>query len=174
MKLEYRLDFSKFWQFLIFPVLKLTSIIIIFTYLSINWFKVESENIVKVVLITWCGVFIIHILPILIMSTYHYLKSKGVIFRYDSTANEYHFSKGGIKHKFTFNDILKVVKTVSPPKYDRRADFGGFGHFFYYGVYLLDGTVLPISCFIINDEKAFKKDVVELKMKMFPIPSIRK
>ena len=167
---QYRLNFARYWEFLLFPILKLIVVMLIFTYLSISWFNIESNSISKVVFVTWCWLFLSHILPILIMSIYHYSKSKGVIFKYDSSKSQYQFNKGDIMHKFTVNDISRIVKTVSPPRYDKRADFLGFGYFFYFEVYLLDGTILPISCFILNDEKVFRKGEIELKKKMFPIP----
>lgn len=70
---------------------------------------------------------------------------------------------------FRLDEIDKVIKVVSPPKYDKRIDILGFGYFFYWKIKLANGRTISISCMLL-DVDDFLGKVVTLEKQLFPMP----
>ncbi|MDN5213344.1 hypothetical protein QQ020_14840 [Fulvivirgaceae bacterium BMA12] len=172
MTLKYKLGAVQLRQFLVLPLTKLIGVVVVFTFLATYWFGVRAQDMIVVVAITWVWVGLIHILPLLILAAYHYRRSKNSFFNLDSISGEYTFNNGIIELKFKLEEIERVVKVVSPPKYDKRMDFLGVGYFYYWKIILNDCKILPISCMLVNEDTIFDGRKIEFEKRMFPIPPL--
>lgn len=169
MTIEYTLGRRQFRKYIFLPLMKLVAVIVIFTVLSAVWLRVSREDMVMVISLTWSYVGLIHLVPLLVMGIRHSQLSKGAYFSVDATNNQYRYRERDIDLSFNLGEIDKVVKVVSPPKYDKRIDLLGFGYFFYWKVILLDGRTLSISCMLL-DTHDFLGKKESLEKRMFPIP----
>ncbi|MCE7991995.1 MAG: hypothetical protein HEP71_08445 [Roseivirga sp.] len=156
-------------KYLWYPLGKLITVISVFTMLGINWFNVNSDDLLLVVGGTWLWVGLIHLLPLIVLSVCHQKISTGASFTINALNKEYRYKKEGIDLSFNSSQIKEVIKIVSPPKYDDRMDLLGFGHFYYWKLILVDGTILSLSCMLLDSEE-FAGHEIRKEKQMFPIP----
>lgn len=156
-------------RFLYLPLTKLIGGMIVFTSLSIFWFNVKTENLALVIGLTWAWVSLVHIFPLLVLAFNHYNKCKNVILIFDQNLQTFLYRNNKIELEFNFVDIARVEKVVSPPKYHDRVDLLGFGYFFYWMIHLKSGAIIPLSCMLINEDKIFDRNGIELVKRIFPI-----
>ncbi|KYG74369.1 hypothetical protein EV198_1172 [Roseivirga ehrenbergii] len=169
MIINYRLSDSQRKKYFILPLAKLLTAIVVFTLIAMYWFNTDAENLPFIVGITWSWVGLIHVLPLLILAAHHLKVSKGVSFVIDTTNWEYRYKKADFDLTFKASHIKRVVKVMSPPKYDGRRDFLGFGYFYYWEVTLVDETLLSLSCMLLDSDE-FLGYENERKKQLFPIP----
>lgn len=169
MIVNYRLSNSQRKKYFILPLAKLLTAIVVFTLIAMYWFNTDAKDLPFIVGITWSWVGLIHVLPLLILAIRHLKASKGVSFVIDTANWEYQYKECDFDLTFNTSQIKRVVKVMSPPKYDRRRDFLGFGYFYYWEVTLVDETLLSLSCMLLDSDK-FLGFENERKKQMFPIP----
>ncbi|WP_339606214.1 hypothetical protein [uncultured Roseivirga sp.] len=169
MIVNYSLSDFKRKKYFILPLAKLLTTIVVFTLIAIYWFNTDAENLPFIVGITWSWVGLIHVLPLLILAACHLKASKGVSFVIDTTNWEYQYKECDFDLTFNTSQIKRVVKVMSPPKYDGRRDFLGFGYFYYWEVTLVDETLLSLSCMLLDSDEFFGYEN-ERRKQMFPIP----
>lgn len=169
MVLEYSLTGSRRRKYILFPVMKLLIVIVIATILGVLWFDIRNEQLLMVVGLAWAWVFLIHLLPLLIMVIRHNQLSSGSCFVLDTRNTTYHYWWKDKSLSFRLAEVDKVIKVVSPPKYDRRIDILGFGYFYYWSIVLMDGRTLSISCMLL-DVDVFPEKMMSQEKRLFPIP----
>jgi len=166
---EYRSGKSQLRKYIFFPLLKLLAVILVTTIISLILFRVSREHVLRVVALTWSWVGLIHLMPLLIMGIRHRKLSKRAYFSINTASNQCQYREKDMEFYFSLNEIDKVVKVVSPPKYDKRMDILGFGYFFYWKIIFLDGRTLFISCMLLDVDNFFEKKESQEKQ-LFPIP----
>ena len=82
---------------------------------------------------------------------------------------KYHYRGKEKPLSFGLAEIDKVIKVVSPPKYDKWIDILGFGYFYYWSIVLIDGRTLSISC-ILLDVDIFPEQMISQEKRLFPVP----
>ena len=169
MILEYTLGPRQYRKYLLFPSLKQVAIIAAGSFVGVIWFG-TGGHLLFVLGITWAWFFLLRLLPLLIIGIRHSQLSKGAYFSIDTDNNTCQYKEKGISLSFRLTEIDKVTIVVSPPKYDVRADFPGFGHFFYWKIILVDGRALSISCMLLDLEYFPGKEIGREK-RVFPVPS---
>jgi hypothetical protein len=169
MIVEYTLGSKQRHKYIILPVMKLSGVIVVATIAGIAWLHIEREQVLLVIALTWAWVFFLHLLPLLILGIRHTHLSKDSYFAIDTVNDTYQYNEKGISLSFSLTDIDEVVKVVSPPKYDKRVDILGFGHFYYWQFKLVDGRVLSISCLVFDVEDFSRKGITQEK-RLFPVP----
>lgn len=169
MILEYTLSGRQRRKYVFFPFIKLFVTIIIFTIIGVVWFDFNTEEAPMVIGLAWLCIFLIHVLPMLIMAIRHTQFSNDSYFAIDTVNKTYQYKEMDRSLSFRVTEIDKVIKVVSPPKYDKRWDIMGFGYFFYWKIILVDGRILSISCMLLDAEDFSGKEVIQEK-RMFPIP----
>ncbi len=169
MIMEYSLSHPQRKKYLWYPLGKLVAVIVVFTMLGINWFNVNSDDLFLVVGGTWLWAGLMHLLPLIVLAVRHQKISKGASFTIDAMNKEYRYKKENVDLSFNSNQIKEVIMVLSPPKYDDRMDFLGFGHFYYWKLVLADGTILPLSCMLLDSEE-FTGHEVKKEKRLFPIP----
>lgn len=152
------------------PLVKLSTVILIATIFGAIWFGVKKEQVLMVVGLTWGWVFFMHLLPLLIIGAQHRRLSKDMCFVIDTVNNTYQLKSKDRSLSFQLSEIDELVKVVSPPKYDKRLDVLGFGHFFYWKISLVDGQTLSISCLVLDVED-FPGRKANKEKRLFPIPN---
>lgn len=170
MIIEYKLRTNQYKKYVFKPLLKLISVVLIFTFLSVFIFDVAKEDLFFVIGLTWCWVFLIHLLPLLILVISHVILSKDALFVVDTTSRIYRYEEGSKQLLFNSEEIKQIIKVVSPPKYDGRLDILGFGYFYYWKVILADGTILSLSCMLL-DTKEFFGHAIQHEKELFPLPN---
>lgn len=170
MILEYKFGSRQFWKYILTPFLKLLTVILIATIFGAMWFGVREQQVLMVVGLTWAWFFFIHLLPLLIIGAQHMRLSKDMCFIIDTINNRYQFKSKDRSLSFQLSEIDELVKVVSPPKYDKRIDVLGFGHFFYWKISLADGQTLAISCLVLDVED-FSGRKANKEKRLFPIPN---
>jgi hypothetical protein len=171
MELKYGLGRSQLRKYILFPLLKLLTIFIAGASIGVVWFEVERQNLLVVIGFTWAWFFLMHVLPLSILAIRHTQLSNGAYFSIDTANQRYQYNKNDISISFQLNEIEKVVKVVSPPAYDKRADILGFGYFFYWKVVLTDGRSLLLSG-ILLDVVDFPGKEFSQEKRMFPVPAV--
>lgn len=169
MILEYRSGYIQYKKYIFLPLMKLSAVIIIATIVLLVWFDISRENMLVVVALTWSWIGLIHLMPLLIMGIRHSRSSKGAYLCINTANNQCQYKEKNIDFSFGLDEIDKVIKVVSPPKYDSRMDFLGFGYFFYWKFMFVDGRVLSISCMVL-DVDDFLGDRGSKEKQLFPIP----
>jgi hypothetical protein len=169
MILEYKLSYNQRRKYIFLPLLKLLAAIVIVTIVGVLWFDIKTEQLQMIIGFTWSWVFLIHLLPLLIIGVRHNQLSKDSSFTIDTIGNTYHYKEKDISLSFRLNEIDKVIKIVSPPKYEKRMDILGFGYFFYWKIILEDGRTLSISCMLLDADDFLGKEATQEK-RLFPIP----
>lgn len=166
--LEFEMGRSQLQKYFYMPLLKVVSAIVLGVMVSLIWFDLPKNNLLEIVFFTLIFVGFIHFFPFLLIALKHIKNSKGKRFVIDSLHGEYHNSSGK-KISFELDQIDKVIKVVSPPKFDGRLDFLGFGNFFYWEVILKNRMSFILSCMIVDRDDFFGRDV-ELRKKTFVLP----
>lgn len=169
MILNYRLSNIQRRKYIFLPLIKLSAVIVIGTVVGVLWFDIRKEQLQMVVGVTWAWIFLMHLLPILIMGVRHSQLCRDSSFAIDTVNNTYHYEKNNVSLTFRLNEIDKLIKVVSPPKYDNRLDIMGFGYFFYWKIRLSNGKALSISCMLLDIDDFFGKEAI-LEKQLFPIP----
>jgi len=166
---EYKLSNIQLKKYIFLPLIKLVAVIVIATVLAVVWFDIRIERLHFVVGFTWAWAFLMHLLPLLIMGCRHCQLSRDSSFAIDTINNFYYYHAKDKSLTFRLGEIDKVIKVVSPPKYDKRMDFMGFSYFFYWKIKLLSGKTLSISCMLLDIDEFLGKDAI-LEKRLFPIP----
>jgi hypothetical protein len=169
MIIEYRLRNDQVRKYLIWPLIKLIGVIVLFTALSTYWFEVDKQNVFFVIIVTGLWVGLIHLLPLLVLAIKHIKLSKNSCLLVNNVTGDFEFQENEFKSTFKCSNIKNVIKVVSPPKYDDRMDFVGWGYFFYWKVILVDGTIILLSCMLLDSEEFFGRKY-EREKQMFPVP----
>ena len=169
MTLEYKLRDVQRRKYIFVPLLKLVAIVAVGSIISVTAFGIRKDEIQTVIGWTLVWIFFMHFLPLLIMAIRHNQLSKDASFAFDSSTNTYQYKGKDISLSFALAEIDKVVKVVSPPKYDERMDFLGFGYFYYWKIVLVDGRTLSMSCMLLDVDSFPGRDLSKEK-KIFPIP----
>uniref|UniRef100_UPI0040473F82 hypothetical protein n=1 Tax=Roseivirga sp. TaxID=1964215 RepID=UPI0040473F82 len=169
MIIEYRLRNDQVRKYLIWPLIKLIGVIVLITALSIYWFEVDKQNVFFVIMTTWLWVGLVHILPLLVLAIKHIKMSKNSCLWVNNATGDFEYQENEFKSKFNWSTIENVIKIVSPPKYDDRMDFIGWGYFFCWKVILVDGTIIFLSCMLLDSEEFFGQKY-EREKQMFPVP----
>lgn len=167
--LEYRLSGRQRWKYIFFPVIKLCTIIVVATIVGVAWLRIGQEQLLIVIGLAWCWVFLIHLLPLLIIANRHNHLSSGAYFVIDTVNKTYQYRDNYTSLYFPICEIEKVIKVVSPPKFDERIDILGFGYFYYWKIVLADGRTLSLSCMLL-DVDDFSGKEVSLEKQLFPVP----
>ncbi len=168
MSPKYRYTNKQFKKYLLIPVLKLLAVVSVALVVGVIGFKVQPANVGFVVLLTLGWIFFIHFLPILVLGIIHYQHSKNQMFRKDLVSNTYYYQDHIRTLSFQRNEIDQVIKVVSPPAYDNRLDLIGFGYFYAWKIILLDGTVLSLSCMVLDRDDFFDVPYTR-KKRLFPV-----
>jgi hypothetical protein len=169
MILEYRFSSRQRKKYIFLPLVKQLTVIVIATIIGVVWFSVVKEQLLVVIGLTWAWIFLMHILPILIMAIRHSQLSRHSYFAIDTVNSTYHYHEKDLSVSFRLTEIDKVIKVVSPPKYDKRIDFLGFGYFFYWKIMLVDSRTLSISCMLLDVDDFPGKEITQEK-RVFPVP----
>jgi hypothetical protein len=169
MILEYKLSNSQRRKYIFLPLMKLLAVIVIATIVGVRWFDIRTGPLQMVIGLTWSWVFLMHLLPLMILVVRHHQLSSGSSFAIDTSNNTYHYKGKDVSLSFRLNEIDKVIKVVSPPKYDKRMDILGFGYFFYWKIRLADSRTLAISCMLLDADDFSGKEATQEK-RLFPIP----
>ena len=169
MVVEYRFSDSQRRKYIFRPVIRILLVIAIATVVGVLWFDIRSQRLWTVIGFTWCWIFFVHFLPLLVMAFCHSWLSRGTSFAIDTVNNTYHYMENNISLSFRLNEIDKVIKVVSPPKFDKRIDILGFGYFFFWKVELTNGRTLSISCMLLDADHFLGKEAT-LEKRLFPIP----
>jgi hypothetical protein len=169
MLLEFRANRALRRKYILFPLLKLFLTIVLATICGIIWFDIKSQNLLFVVGFGWAWVFLVHLLPLIIIAYRHHQSSQRAYFAVDTINHAYRFEQNDIVLSFRADEIDKVIKIVSPPRYDKRIDILGFGYFFYWQIVLLNGKTLSLSCMLLDDEVFQGKQIGQQK-RIFPVP----
>lgn len=171
MMIKYEIGASKLWKYFYLPLAKLLAVILIFLVISLIWFDTSRDNMFMVVILTLSWIGLIHVMPFLVLAIRHSRISKDTYFLVDTINITYHYKNVNNDIFFDPNQIEEVIKVVSPPKYDNRIDVLGFGHFFYWKIILTDGTILIMSCILLDIEDFFGKKY-KMEKRMFSMPPI--
>jgi|GEM_PF-2033351 len=170
MIINYKLSTNQYKKYVFKPLLKLISVIVILAFLSVYIFDVAKESLFFVIGATCCWVFLIHLLPLLILALNHIILSKDALFVVDTTNRTYRYEEGSKQLLFNSEEIKQIIIVVSPPSYDGRLDILGFGYFYYWKVILADGTILSLSCMLLDTEEFFGHAIQQEK-ELFPLPN---
>jgi hypothetical protein len=156
-------------KYILLPLLKLSAIILIATVIGIIWLGIRSEQLLMIVGLTWIWIFLMHLMPLLIMGFRHSRLSKEAHFTIDTVNNICYYNEKDLSLSFNLTDVDTVIKVVSPPKYDKRIDILGFGHFFYWKIVLSDSRTLSLSCMLL-DVDDFPGKKISSEKRLFPVP----
>ena len=153
------------------PLIKLFATILLSLIVGVVLFPITKDNVFEVATIALAVVFLKRLLPFLVIAIRHIRISNGVSFSIDKSSGKYRYCQGSTTLLFDSNQIKKVVKVVSPPKFDNRFDLLGFGDFFYWKITLTDNKMIAISCLVLDIENFFGM-YLEQEKKIFVFPPL--
>ncbi len=169
MKEEYRYGSEQRWKYFSKPLTKLVVVLVAATICAALFFEVANEDFTAVVVGTLLSVGLAYVLPLLIIARIHIKRSRDAYFAIDKSKDRYEFRDGSNQIAFGSDQIDKVVKVVSPPTYDNRFDRIGFGYFYYWKVVLKDGSILYLSCMLLDTHEFYGRHHT-LEKQGFPVP----
>lgn len=167
---EYVMDNIHVKRYVIWPLTKLLLAFAFMTILGVFLFSVAADNIFFVVSVTWIWIIATRLLPFFVLAHRHIGISKGVQFYADSDNQKFRYRVDQNEVLFGVDDISQVVCVLSPPKFEKRRDILGIGHFFFWKIVLKSGSVIRLSCLVVDEEIFFHNAIVREK-KIFPFPA---
>lgn len=167
---EYEIENGRLKKFIFWPLFKLISAFILAIVASLVLLDVGQGKIVFVLGLTCIWIFLVHLLPFFLLTWRHLAISKGVRFDVYNSSTNFRYRNGHDNVEFNLAEVDRIVCVLSPPKNDNRMDLAGFGHFFYWKIFLKNGLVLRLSCLVVDEEVFYQKEIQREK-RIFPFPS---
>jgi hypothetical protein len=182
MTFDYRQGKIQRRKYILIPLLKLLAILIVGLTIGTIAFDIQIEAMPMAFGFTCAWFFFMHFLPLLVLANRHHQVSKDAYFVIDTTNNSYQYRDKDVLLSFQLTEVERVIKVVSPPKYDERIDPSGFGHFYYWKIVFANQQTLSISCMVLDasnfpgkhffpwKELIFPGKELVKEKKMFPMP----
>ncbi|TXH29691.1 MAG: hypothetical protein E6Q96_03110 [Cyclobacteriaceae bacterium] len=168
---EYKMGRGQLKEYFYMPLIKLFAAILLGLIAAAVLFPITNDNAFEIATIALTVVFLKRLLPFLVIAIRHMRISNGVSFSIDKSSGKYQYCQGSTALLFEASQIKKVVKVVSPPKFDNRIDLLGFGDYFYWKITLTDDKMIAISCLVLDIENFFGM-FLEQEKKIFVFPPL--
>lgn len=167
---EFKMGYEQLKEYIYMPLIKFFASILLGLIAAFLFLQLTIDKDFLLVTLTLALVFLKRLLPLLIIAIQHKRISSGVSFSVNKDLGTFQYSREAERLWFDVDQIKKVIKVVSPSKYDKRIDLLGFGHFFYWKIILKDDKTINISCLVLDIENFFGM-YLEQEKKFFVFPT---
>jgi hypothetical protein len=169
MEKEFKVNQSSRWTYF-YEILLITLSITFVATIGYGYYNnIDIRDMIKAGLLgsflTW---FIVFGFPLFLLYFNHTKHSKSVVFKRNNDSFRYE----NLTDLITFyrEDIEKIELWLTPSAYNQRIDWQYFGKYHYLKIYTKAGSIINISCLVLDEPyQVFPDELITRRKNFFPL-----